>query len=80
MKAINSRSENQEIMEFGVRASEILKSGFYYTKLKQKKSIKILNLLFKYNFTIHDPEIAIIIYTIFVWAQNPGIPYGTNSY
>ena len=37
-----------------------MKSGFYYSKLKQNKSIKILNLLFKYNFTIQLPKIAII--------------------
>ena len=36
-KAINSRSKNQEIMGFGVWASKIMKSGFYYTKMKQKK-------------------------------------------
>ena len=38
-----------------------MKSGFYYTNLKQKKSIKILRILFKYNFTIKWRKNAIII-------------------
>ena len=45
--------------------SKIMKSGFYYTNPKREKSIKPLNPLFEYNFTIQLPNIAIIIMVIF---------------
>ena len=38
-----------------------MKSGFYYTKSKRKKTIKILKTSFKYIFTIFGPKMAIII-------------------
>ena len=39
--------------EFG--ASKIMKSDFYYTKMKQKKTIEILNILFEYLSIIKWP-------------------------
>ena len=53
--------KNYEIMEFGVCAFQIMKSGFYYTDLKQNKSRKLLNLLLKYISTINGPNTVIII-------------------
>ena len=38
-----------------------MKSAFFYTNPKRTNSIKPLNLLFKYNFTIKLPKTAIII-------------------
>ena len=49
-------------MEF--RASKTMKSGLYYSKLRQEKSIKLLKILFKYKFTIKLPKMAIIIMTM----------------
>ena len=53
------------------RASKIMKSGFHYTKMKQKKSIKLLKIIFKYNFTIKLLKMTIIslLYfpMIFLW-------------
>ena len=40
---------------------KIMKSIFYQTKMKQKKSIKIFKISFKYNSTIKLPKNAIII-------------------
>ena len=42
-------------------ASKIMQSGFYYTKMKRKRSIKPFKILFKYNFTIKLQKNAIII-------------------
>ena len=42
------------------RAFKMMKSGFYYTDLKQKKSIKLLKVLFKYIFTTNGPRMTII--------------------
>ena len=42
-----------------------MKSTFYYTKMKQKKTIKILKILFKYIFPIKCQQMAIIILVTF---------------
>ena len=44
---------------------KIMKSGFYYTNPKRGKTIKPLSQLFKYNFTIKLPKMAIIIMVFF---------------
>ena len=44
---------------------KIMKSRFYYTNPKREKSIKPLNLVSKYNFTIKWPKIAIILVVTF---------------
>ena len=54
-------SKIQKPWKFEILMFKIMKSGFYYTNLKQKKSTKILKVLFKYNFTIKLPKMAIII-------------------
>ena len=46
-------------MEF--QASKIMKSGFYWTNPKRKKSSKPFKILFKYNFTIKWQKNAIIM-------------------
>ena len=45
----------------------MMKSGFYYTNPKRENPIKPLNLLFKDNFTIKLPKMAIIIMVCFLW-------------
>ena len=55
-----------------------MKSGIYYTNPKRKKSIKILNPLFKYNFTIELPKVAIIIMVCFLWFSY-GFPNGIRE-
>ena len=42
-----------------------MKSGFYYTNPERKNPIKPLNQLFKYNFTIKLPQMAILIMVFF---------------
>ena len=43
---------------------KIMKSGFYYTNPKRKKTIRPFNQLFKYNVTIKWPKNTIIILVI----------------
>ena len=52
-------------MKFGVSGLLNNEIGIYQTKMKQKKSIKPLKILFKYNFTIKQPKNAIISMAIF---------------
>ena len=54
--------QNKEIMNIWVLGLfQIMKSGFYYTILKQKKAIKLLQILFKYISTIRCHKMTIII-------------------
>ena len=52
-------------MEFGDLLLKIMKSGFYYANLKQKKSIKILNLFFNKIMACFAQIVIIIL--IFSW-------------
>ena len=45
----------------------VLGGHFYYTNPKRKKPIKLLKVLFKYNFTITFAKHAIIILVFFLW-------------
>ena len=60
-----STREFHESWKCGLRASKRMKSGFYYTNPKRKRSIKPLKVLFKYIFTIKWQKMAIIILVLF---------------
>ena len=64
--------------------SKMMKSRFYYTNPKRTKSIKPLNPLFEYNFTIKLPKNAIIIaifrpmiFRTILWMAGEGGPSPT---
>ena len=46
---------------------KIMKSRFYYTNPKRENPIKPLSPLFKYNFTVKLPKMAIITLVIFAY-------------
>ena len=73
--ATGSKIQKSWNLEF--RTSQIMKSGFYCTKMKQINSRKLLNLLFKYIVAINDPKITIIIPMSFLWSSYdfPNISY-----
>ena len=58
-------SNTEKSWKWGFRAFKIVKSGFYYTKSKQKKSIKALKVLFKHISPIFGPKMARIIAIFF---------------
>ena len=66
MASENQTSSNLEILMF-----KIMKSGFYYTNPKRKKSIKPLKVLFKYKFTIKSPKNAIMSMVFFPMIFRP---------
>ena len=75
--------KNKKSSNFEFWASKIMKSGFYYTKLKQKKTIKPFEILFKYKFTIKWQKMAIISLAIFpmifLWFSSRAVPRCQNS-
>ena len=44
-----------------------MKSGFYYVNPERKNPIKMIKILFEYNFTIKRPKNTIIIKTQIFW-------------
>ena len=50
-------SQNPKIMKMMVLGLSIMKSGFYYTKMKEINSRKLLKVLSKYIVTINGPKI-----------------------